>query len=135
MRAELAALVADHARAAARRAAVPVAFALMSAAFAAVAVVGFFGALFFSLAPTLGPLNASLIVAACALALAVLASTPLWIRSRPKSPPPSQPALGDFVGLLTKSAPSLSPRQIALAAVLLALALGLMAGRKPDDEK
>lgn len=129
MKIPLAALALGQAREAMRRAAIQTALALAAGAFVVIAVVGLFVALFFALEPPLGPLRAALALSGVALCLALLFSAPLWARRRRRPPPPPAPTLAQFVSQLARDTPALSPRQAALGAVLLALALGLMVGR------
>src|SRR5271168_4846850 len=107
---EIVAFAQAQARAAARRAAVPAAFALASGLFILFAIVGLFAALFFWLEPELGPVAASLILAAVALVLALLAFAPLVVRRQPTPPPPQQDTvLPQFVSLMARAAPGLGP--------------------------
>jgi len=131
---DLASLLRGHARRAARRVAIPAAFAIVTLVFVSLAITALFAALFFMLEPSQGPLRAALILSASALVLAALASTPLWFPRR-KPPPAREPTLAEFVALMAKSAPTLAPRQLALTAVLLALALALMAKPTPVETK
>jgi hypothetical protein len=129
---ELVAVAEAQAKAAARRIAVPAAFAVVGGLFVLFAVAGLFAALFFWIEPDHGPIIAALICAAVALVLAILALLPLAFR-RP-APPPPRPnnALPQFVSLLARTAPGLSLRQIAWAAVLIGAAVlfGARANRK-----
>ena len=97
-------------------------------------VAGLLGALFLALSEYWGPVHAALCVSGLTFALALAITFPIWRPKRRPAPPP-QPTLADFVSAVTRSAPSLTPKQIALAAVLGALALGLMAGAKSPKEK
>jgi hypothetical protein len=133
MRSEIVAFAQRQARMAARRAAVPAAFALAGGVLFLFAVAGLFAALFFWLEPAYGPLAASLIVAAVALVLGLLALLPLVLKRRRKPPP--EAALPQFVSLVARSTPGLEPRQLVLTAVLLALALGLTARGSSDAKK
>ena len=56
-------------------------------------------------------------------------SLPLTFRRRPPPPPPSEATLPQFVLLAAKSAPSLTPRQLMLTAAVLGVALVLSARR------
>ncbi len=119
---EIVAFVRAKARTAVRRAAVPAAFALVGGLFVIFAVAGLFAALFFWLEPDRGPLAASLIVTAVAIALGILAFLPLMFRrSAPPSPPDA--TLPAFVSLLARSAPNLGPRQLMMTAALVGAAL------------
>ena len=69
-----------------------------------------------------------------ALVLAAAVSGPLWWPRRAAPPPPPQPTLAQFVSLVAKNG-SLTPRQLALGAVLGAIALGLMAGGQHKEEQ
>ena len=135
MRTEIVAMAQQKAQAAVRRVAVPAAFACVAGVFFLIAVVCLFAALFFWLEAMVGPIAAASIVAAIALVLGLLALVPLTAKRRPKPPPASDATLPQFVSLLAKSAPSLGPRQTAVAAFLLALALGLMARGSSGDKK
>ena len=123
---EIVAIAQQQAQAAIRRAAVPAALGVVALVLFLFALFALFAALFFFEMPIYGPLAAALIVAAVALVLALLAALLMRIGRRPK-PPPADTTLPQLVSLLAQSAPSLAPRQAAWAAVLLALALGLMA--------
>lgn len=127
-------LLRGQARQAARRVAIPAAFAVVTLVFVSLAIIGLFAAFFFMLEPSQGPLKAALILSGSALALAALASMPLWFPKR-KPPPAPEPTLAEFVSLMAKNAPTLAPKQLALTAVLLALALALMAKRAPAETK
>ncbi len=93
------------------------------------AVAALFSALFFWLEPLYGPAIAAVIVAAVALVLGLLATLPLMVgrRAEPAPAPASDATLPQVVSLLAQSASSLGPKQSALTAVVLAVALGLMA--------
>jgi hypothetical protein len=119
---EIVAFVQAQARTAARRAAVPAAFALAGGLFGLFAVAGLFAALFFWLEPDHGPIAASLIVTAVAIALGILAVLPLMFKRSPPPPPPDA-ALPAFVSLVARSAPSLAPRQLIVTVALLGVAL------------
>jgi len=112
-------------------AAVKAGFAFAALCFALMGVSGLFFALFLALEPSLGALRATLSVSGLALALAVLASAPLWW---PRRRPPPPPTLAEFVALMARNSPALTPRQMALGAVLAALALGLMSASKESKE-
>jgi cytochrome c biogenesis protein CcdA len=125
-----------QAQAAIRRAALPAAFGLAAAVLFLFAVAGLFVALFYWLAPLYGPAGAALITAAVAFVLGLIAIAPLAFKRRPKPPPPAADStLPHFVSLVAQSASSNSPRQTALAAFLLAVALGLMARGSSDRKK
>jgi Putative Actinobacterial Holin-X, holin superfamily III len=123
MRNEIVAFAQAQAKTAVRRAAIPTAFALTGGIFVLFAIAGLFSALFFWLEPEHGPLGASLILAAVALVLALLAFLPLVFRRRPPPPPPQDAMLPQFVSLMARTAPGLGPRQIIFAAALVAVAL------------
>ena len=129
---QLVALAQAHAKAAARRAAVTAAFALVGAVFALFALAGLFAALFFWVELELGPIAAALICAAVAIVLAILALLPLALKRRPRRAPPPAPegALPQFVSLLAQTAPRLAPRQLLVTAALLGVALALSRGNK-----
>ena len=126
---EIVALAQAQAKAAARRAAVPAAFALAAGLFVLFAVVGAFAALFFWLEPHRGPVAAALICAGVALVLAILMLLPLMFKRRRPSPPPYEGSLPQFVSLMAKTAPRLAPRQLIVAAALIGAALAL-SGRR-----
>jgi len=135
MKNELVAFAQRQATIAVRRVAFPAAQALVGAIFLLLAVAGMFAALFFWFEPKYGPLTASLIVTGVAFVIGIIVLLPLAFKRSPKPPPPGPDAmLPNFVSLLARSAPTLAPRQLALTAVLLALALGLMA-RGPSEGK
>ncbi len=135
MRNEIVALAQQQAQAAVRRVAISAAFTCVAGVFFLIALVGLFAALFFWLEAMVGPIAASSIVAAIALVLGLLALVPLTAKRRPKPPPAFDATLPQFVPLLAKSAPSLSPKQTAVAAFLLAIALGLMARGSSSGKK
>ena len=124
---EIVAFAQAQAKKAARRAAVPAAFALVCGLFVLFAVAGLFAALFFWLEPEHGLVAAALICAAIALVLAILASLPLMFKRRRPPPPPYQGSLPQFMSLMAKSAPSLAPRQLIVTAALIGVALVLSA--------
>src|SRR5208282_3486981 len=117
---ELVALARAQAKAAARRAAVPAAFALVGGLFVLFAVGGLFAALFFWLEPALGS-----IAAGVAIVLAIVALLRLTFKRRHARRPAAEGALPQFVSLLAKTAPSLTPRQLIVTAALLGVALAL----------
>ena len=80
-------------------------------------------------------LRACLTIAGGALLIAVAVSFPLWRPRRRPAPRLPEPTLTQFVALMAKGAPTLSPRQLALGAVLMALALGLMTARSPRTNR
>jgi Putative Actinobacterial Holin-X, holin superfamily III len=121
---EIVALVQARAKNAVRSVAVPAAFAIVGILFVLFTIGALFAAFFFWLEPTRGPIVAALIVAAVALAIALLAFLPLVIKRKPPpAPQQSDAALPQLVGLMARSAPSLAPRQLIIAATLLAAAL------------
>jgi len=120
---EIVAFAQAKAKAAARRAAVPAAFALTGGLFVLFAIAGLFSALFFWLEPDHGPVAASLILTAVALVLALLAFAPLLLRRQPPPPPPQDAMLPQFVSLMARAAPGLGPRQLVVTAALVAVAL------------
>jgi hypothetical protein len=123
MRDEIVAYAQARAKTAARRVAVPAAFALTGGLFVLFAIVALFFALFFWQEPEHGPLAASLIVAAVALVLAVLAFLPLAFRPSPPPPPPPDPMLPQFISLMARTAPGLSPKQLIATAAVVGAAL------------
>ena len=129
MTSEIVAFAQAQARAAARRAAVPTALALVAGLFVLFAVAGAFAALFFWLEPHRGPVSAALICAGVALVLAILMVLPLMFKRRRPSPPLYDGSLPHFVSLMAKTAPRLAPRQLIVAAALIGAALALSGGR------
>jgi RsiW-degrading membrane proteinase PrsW (M82 family) len=129
MTSEIVAFAQAQVRAAARRAAVSAAFALVAGLFVLFAVAGAFAALFFWLEPHRGPVAAALICAGIALVLAILMVLPLMFKRRRPSPPPYEGSLPQFVSLMPKNAPRLSPLQLIVAAALIGAALALSARR------
>ena len=127
---ELVALAQARAKAAARRAAVTAAFALVGAVFALFALAGLFAALFFWVELELGPIAAALICAAVAIVLAILALLPLAFKRRSAPPTAPEGALPQFVSLLAQTAPRLAPRQLLVTAALIGVALALSRGNK-----
>ena len=69
----------------------------------------------------------ALAIASGALVLAIVVSGPLWWPKPAPPPPPPEPTLAQFIALVAKNG-TLTPRQMALGAVLGAMALGLMSG-------
>jgi hypothetical protein len=126
---DIAAIARQRAQAAVGRVARPAAFGIVAGVFFLFAVAALFYALFFWLEPLYGPPVAALIVAAVALVLGLLATTPLIVGRHPEpaAPPASGATLPQVVSLLAQSASSLGPKQSALTAVVLAVALGFMA--------
>jgi hypothetical protein len=135
MRNEIVALAQQKAAAAARRAALPATLGIAAAVLFLFAVAGLLAALFFWLEPLYGPSGAALIAAATAFVLGLLTLAPLAFRRRPQPAPAPDSALPQLVSLLAQSAPSLGPRQTALAAFLLALAFGLLARGSANRKK
>jgi hypothetical protein len=123
--------LAGEARARARRAGYSVALMSAAAVFVAIAIAALLVALFFWLDLKLGPIESALVIAAGALVLAVIVSGPLWWPKPAPPPPPPEPTLAQFIALVAKNG-TLTPRQMALGAVLGAMALGLMRGGKKD---
>ena len=121
---EIVALVQTRAKTAVLRVAIPAGFAVVGALFVIFAVGALFAALFFWLEPKAGPIVASLVVAGLAVILALLSFLPILIKRTP-SPvqKPSDPALPQLVGLMARTAPNLAPRQLIVAATLLAATL------------
>jgi Putative Actinobacterial Holin-X, holin superfamily III len=124
---EIVAIAQQQAQAAIRRAAVPAALGVVALVLFLFALSALFAALFFWEMPIYGPLVASLIVAAVAVVLGIVALLLMRIGRRPKPPPPAPDPTLPLVSLLAQSAPSLGPKTAAWTAVLMALALGLMA--------
>jgi hypothetical protein len=132
---EIVAWARQQAAAAARRAAVAAALGLIAAVLFLFTVAALFCALFFWLAPQLGPAVAALIVAAVTLVLGLIALGVLALKRRPEPAPSPSATLPHITTLAARSATSLGPRQTALAAFLLALALGLMARGSSSNKK
>lgn len=134
---DILAFAQQQAKTAIGRAARPAAFGLVGGVFFLITVGALFAALFFWLEPLYGPPIAAVIVAAVALILGLLATVPLMVGRRPEPAP--EPASGatlpQVVSLLAQSASSLGPKQSALTAVLLAVALGLMARSSSRGKK
>ncbi len=129
---EILALVREQVASSLRRAAGAAMFALIVALFVLFAVAGLFGALFFWVERDHGPLGASLVCAGVALVLAALFALPLLFRPRRPPPPPPRPADGmlpQILTLMTKSTQNLTPRQLALAAAAVGVALLLSSRR------
>ncbi len=137
MRNEIVAIAQQQARAAIRRAAIPAALGVIALVFFVFALVALFAALFFFEEPIHGPRDAALIVAAVASVLGFVALMFVIYggrRPKPTAPTAADPSVPRLVSLLAQTAPSLGPRQLALTAVVLALALGLTA-RGPPTKK
>ena len=120
---EISAYVQTQVKSAVRRAATPAAFGLVAGLFVLFAVAGLFAALFFWFEPEHGPISASLICAAVALGLGIIAAAPLLVGRRAPPPPPQDPMLPQFVSLMARTAPGLGARQIVLTAALVGVAL------------
>ena len=120
-------------RARLRRAGNHAALAAIAAVFVAIAVATLVGALFFWLSESFTPIQSALLIAGGALVVALAVSGPLWWPKR-RPPPRPEPSLAEFVALMAVRGTTFTPRQIALGAVLGALALGLMATGKRKDE-
>lgn len=129
MQSEFAAFAQQQAKAVVGRLARPAAFGIVAGVFFLFAVAALFSALFFWLEPLYGPAIAAVIVAAVALVLGLLAALPLMVGRRPApSPAAASGAMApQIVSLLAQSASSLGPKQSVLAALTLAVVLGLMA--------
>jgi hypothetical protein len=120
-----------------RRAGVKAAFALVALAFLFLGAAGLLVSLFLALEPSLGALRSALSVSGIALAIALLASTPLWWPKRQPPPPPQDFTLAQWITLVSQSSGGLSLRQLALGGVLVALAIGAAAGtagKKPPPK-
>ncbi len=140
MRNEIVALAQQYvqqpAQAAVRRAVIPVAFGLVAAVLFLFVVVALFAALFFWLGSLYGPVTASLVVAAVALVVGLLALLPLVVGRQPKpAPRPAPNPTPQFASLLAQTAPSLALKRPLLTALLLVVALGLTARSASTDRK
>ena len=138
MRDQIIAIAQQQAQAAIRRAAIPAALGFIALAFFIFALTALFAALFFFEEPIYGPRDAALIVAGVALVLGFVALLFMIYggrRAKATAPPATDPSLPQFVSLLAQTAPSLGPRQLALTAVVLALALGLTARGSSTNKK
>jgi uncharacterized membrane protein YqjE len=135
MRNPIVEIAQQQAQAAIRRAIVPAAIGVVALVFFLFALVALFAALFFLEEPIYGPRTAALIIAAVAFVLGLIAVLFLMIGRRPKPSPPPDTTLPQLVTLLAQAAPSVTPRQAAFAAALLALALGLMSRGSSTDKK
>jgi hypothetical protein len=138
MRNQIVAIAQQQAQAAIRRAVIPAALGVIALVSFVFALIALFAALFFFVEPIHGPRDAALIVAAVALVLGFVALLfMIYGGRRPKAtaPPATDPSLPQFVSLLAQTAPSLGPRQLALTAVVLALALGLTARGSSTNKK
>lgn len=126
MKGEIVGLVQAEAKAVVRRAVVPAAFALVGGLFLLFMLAALFAALFFWLEPIEGQVKAALIVAGAAFIVALIALLPLIVKRSPPPPPPrvaGDGTLPQLVGLMSRSASNLGPRQLVVAATLLAAAL------------
>jgi hypothetical protein len=120
---------------AAKRIAIPTAFAVVAAIFFLIVLTSLFAALFYWLASLYGPVTAALIVAAVALVLGLIALLPVVVRRQP-APPPRAPTstTPQIAALLAQTAP-LALKRPLLTAVLLAVALGVLARGASSDRK
>lgn len=136
---QIAAIAEQQAKAAFGRIARPAAFAIVAGVFFLFAIAALFYALFFWLEPLYGPPLAAVIVAAVALVLGLLTTLPLMVGRGPEPAPAPTSAPGatlpQVVSLLAQGASSLGPKQSALTAVVLAVALGLMARGSASGKK
>ena len=123
MTSEITAYIQTQVLAAVRRVVTPAAFGLVAGLFVLFAVAGLFAALFFWFEPEHGPIAASLICAAVALVLGLLAAAPLLFGRRAPPPQPQEASLPQFVALMARTAPGLGPRQLVMTAALLGVAL------------
>ena len=125
---ELVALAQAQAKTAARRIAIPAAFALIAGLFVLFAVAGLFAALFFWFEPEHGPIAAALICAAVAIVLAIAGAAAAHVQAAARAA-----AAGggrrcrSSSSLMAKTAPGLEPRQLIVTAALLGVALVLSA--------
>jgi len=137
MQTEFSAFAQQQAKAVVGRVARPAALGIVAGVFFLLAVAALFSALFFWLEPLYGPPIAAVIVAAVALVLGFLTTLPLMVKRRPQpAPAPASGAtLPQVVSLLAQSASSLGPKQSALTALVLVIALGLMARGSSEGKK
>jgi hypothetical protein len=124
----------QKAQTAAKRIAVPAAFGLVATVFFLIVVIALFAALFFWLTSLYGQTTATLIVAAVALVLGLMALLPIVVRRQPVPSPPA-PNPPQFASLLAQTAPALALKRPLLSALLLAVALGMMARGASSDRK
>ena len=129
MRSEFAAFAQQQAKAVVGRVARPAALGIIAGVFFLFAVAALFSALFFWLEPLYGPPYRGGDRCGGRSRTWALATLPLMVgrRAEPAPAPASDATLPQVVSLLAQSASSLGPKQSALTAVVLAVALGLMA--------
>ena len=133
---QILAFAQQQAQAAARRAGATAAFGFAAAILFVFALAALFAALFFWLMPLYGPFAAALIVAAVAFVLGLIALAPLTIkRTPPPSPPPPSPDLPQILSFVAQTAPAVGAKRLGLAAILAALAVGLVAGGSSGKRK
>ena len=119
---------------AAKRIAIPTAFGIVAAIFFLIVLTSLFAALFYWLASLYGPVTAALVVAAVALVLGLIALLPVVVGRRPPPPPAPISTTPQVAALLAQTAP-LALKRPLLAAVLLAVALGVLARGASSDRK
>ena len=120
---------------AAKRIAIPTAFGVVAAIFFLIVLISLFAALFYWLASLYGPVTAALIVAAVALVLGLIALLPVVVRRRPAPPPPAPVSTTPQIAALLAQTAPLALKRPLLAAVLLAVALGVLARGVSSDRK
>ena len=120
---------------AAKRIAIPTAFGVVAAIFFLIVLTSLFAALFYWLASLYGPVTAALIVAAVALVLGLIALLPVVVGRRPAPRPPAPVSTTPQVAALLAQTAPLALKRPLLAAVLLAVALGVLARGASSDRK
>jgi hypothetical protein len=124
-------LLEDRRRTMTRRLAGPALAVLVAMVFVLIAIVALSAALFLWLTPVLGAVQAALVLAVAAVALAGIALLPVALKRHPPPEPAAQPAGVDFAALLPLVSSILKLRPLLLGALLVALFATLTS--KPTD--
>jgi hypothetical protein len=124
-------LLEDRRRTMTRRLAGPALAVVVAMVFVLIAIVALSAALFLWLTPVLGAVQAALVLAVAAVALAGIALLPVALKRHPPPEPAAQPAGVDFAALLPLVSSILKLRPLLLGALLVALFATLTS--KPTD--
>jgi hypothetical protein len=124
-------LLEDRRRTMTRRLAGPALAVVVAMVFVLIAIVALSAALFLWLTPVLGAVQAALVLAVAAVALAGIALLPVALKRHPPPEPAAQSAGVDFAALLPLVSSILKLRPLLLGALLVALFATLTS--KPTD--